>query len=252
MSLKSNFVNYLNLCFEGGFIIDDQNREPMRQIFNIFENEKYGVTIAGNTGSGKSLVFTVLNRIIHPKSELKFTIEQAQDIVHDYNNLGDEILAYFERKQIFVIDDIGIEKLGKHYGKDCNVIADIINIRYSLWVNFGVKTHFTTNLSGAELKEKYGDRIASRLNEMSKMVILTSDDRRAYRNFKGWVAVTHEKAFTVEDKQWHEMYAQMTEKRRNMTPEQIEAENKAERLQFKFGDNEAFNLFKKQLFHAEN
>ncbi len=252
MSLKSNFVNYLNLCFEGGFIIDDQNREPLRELFQIFENEKYGVLIAGNTGSGKSLAFTALNKILHPKSNLQFRIEQAQDIIHDYNNFGDEILNSFHNSQNYLIDDIGIEKIGKHYGKDCNVIGDLINIRYSQWVSNGAKTHFTTNLNGSELKEKYGDRIASRLNEMSKSVKMVSDDRRAYRNFKGWVLVSHEVAFTEEDKQWHENYAKMTAYRRNMTPEQIEAENKAERLQFKFGDNDAFNAFKKQLFHIDN
>jgi len=245
-NLKKQFTAYLAECFEGGFIIDDQNRKPMADIFETIEEGKYGVLVIGKTGSGKSIIFEALHRVLHPKSPLRFKIEQAQDIVHDYNIEGSEIFNQFSVNKNYTIDDIGIEIDGKYYGKDCNVIADLINVRYNIFKNYGATTHFTTNLDIPHLALKYGDRICSRLCEMCKVHLLSSTDRRQYRNFKGWAKISHPVAFSEEDKKWYENYRKMQEYRRNMTAEQIEAENIEGRKQFMFGNNPAFQQFKNE------
>jgi len=260
MSLKQDFKNYMDLCFDqipfenvkgeteikSGYIIDEENREPMRKIFETIEGGKFGCLVSGSTGSGKSIIFEALHRVLHPKSPLRFKIEQAQDVVHDYNIYGSEILNQFSVNRNYVIDDIGIETDGKFYGKECNVIADLINVRYNIYKTYGAVTHFTTNLNTKEITAKYGDRIASRLGEMCEIAFLATSDRRKNRTFKGWAHVIHEKGFSEEDKKWYENYRKMQEYRRNMTAEQIEAENIEGRKQFMFGNNPAFQQFKNE------
>lgn len=246
MNLKKQFTAYLSECFEGGFVVDEQNKQPMAEIFRTIETGKLGALIIGKTGSGKSIIFEALHRVLHPKSPLKFKIEQAQDIVHDYNVYGSEILNQFSVNRNFYIDDIGTEINGKYYGKDCNVIADLILIRYNIYKTYGAFTHFTTNLGIDQLMAKYGDRICSRLGEMCDTHFLDTTDRRQYRNFKGWANVIHPKGFTEEDKKWYEDYRKMQEYRRNMTPEQVEAENLEGRKNFMLVNNAAFQKYKEE------
>lgn len=250
-SLKKDFLQYLSHCFEGGFVVDTENREQLRKIFDTFENQKEGIIISGRTGSGKSLIFETLHRILNPKDPKRFLIEQAQDIVHDYNQVGSDVFKHFEQPVNFVIDDIGIENNGKYYGNDCNVIEDLIGIRYNAYKKSGAKTHFTTNLSVDQIKAKYGDRSASRLGEMCNLVVMNSVDRRSYRNFKGWKKVNHAFVFTEEEKQWHQRYKAYTEARMNMTPEEIEAENTKERREYLLGNNPAFIKFKEEFFSIQ-
>lgn len=246
--LKKEFLNYLGQCFEGGFIVDDDNRQQLRKIFDTFENCKEGIIISGKTGTGKSIIFEALHRILNPKDSKRFKIEQAQDIVHDYNQIGSDVFKLFEQPKNFVIDDIGIENIGRFYGKDCNVIEDLIGIRYNVFKNTGAKTHYTTNLSVDQLKQKYGDRSASRLGEMCNLVVMSSNDRRSYRNFKQWVKVSHSPVFSDEDKAWQERYKAYRDSRMNMTKEQIEAEHNTSRREFMLGNNPEFVKFKEQFF----
>lgn len=72
----------------------------------------------------------------------------------------------------FCFDDLGTEYNAKFYGNEANVMADIIHERYELFKTEGLITHFTTNLLRSEMKEKYGDRILSRLEEMCNFITL--------------------------------------------------------------------------------
>ena len=73
------------------------------------------------------------------------------------------------RYQLMIVDDLGVEprevmELGDAYMP----LIDLITTRYEEQLY----TIFTTNLTPAQLEEKYGKRIVDRLNEMVEKVVL--------------------------------------------------------------------------------
>ena len=68
------------------------------------------------------------------------------------------------------------------YGNKVNVIEEIILDRYDLFRKHHLITHITTNLDVEDIKEKYGERVLSRMYEMFNFIILGGDknatDRR--------------------------------------------------------------------------
>ena len=74
-------------------------------------------------------------------------------------------------------DDLGVETTGRHFGKDCNGMGEILLSRCDLFVRTcnpersrGVKTHATTNLNAQELEERYGNRVRSRMRQMFNLI----------------------------------------------------------------------------------
>ena len=63
----------------------------------------------------------------------------------------------------YCFDDLGIENTLNHFGEKINVMEEILTARYDIK---HIKTHFTSNINSAELKEKYGPRLASRMRQM--------------------------------------------------------------------------------------
>jgi len=65
---------------------------------------------------------------------------------------------------------MGVEPIGRNYGRDCNVIGEILLSRYELFLQTKLKTHATTNLSAHELEDLYGLRVRSRMKKMFNLV----------------------------------------------------------------------------------
>lgn len=77
-----------------------------------------------------------------------------------------------------IVDDLGTES-EKYvcYGNAVDVMVEkVIPWRYNVFPRF--KTSFTTNLTKQQLRDRYGERCWSRLNEMCAFVPLTHADRR--------------------------------------------------------------------------
>ena len=75
-----------------------------------------------------------------------------------------------------LIDDLGTETPGSHFGNQVNVIGELLQIRYNDR-NRHV-THATSNLDAKALKSKYGERVYSRINEMFNYIHMNGNDRR--------------------------------------------------------------------------
>ena len=164
------------------FIIDKENKKVIDFMFQYFGYLKLpakvainnpahskGVLIAGNYGSGKSVLFEI-HRKMNWKDN-KFRIVSAHEIVAKYDNEGDKGIRQYLVGNL-CIDDLGTEEQGRYYGKQEDVLRRILELRYILFKREGKKTHATTNLDLPELKERYGARIASRLNEMFNILYL--------------------------------------------------------------------------------
>lgn len=196
-SFADRFNEYGAFVLSGGYLYDGENREAINACIDVLEKNETGLVIIGNPGSGKTLFFEMAQRIIHPLNKSAFVRLSVLDIVLKFNDkaVGHSVFRLWKDKNVF-FDDLGTEDKGYLWGEKVEVFEKFIQFRYDLFRNSKVKTHFTTNLSGEQLKERYGLRCYSRLNEMCTIVMMGASskysDRRKLRNFIGLPYVHHE------------------------------------------------------------
>ena len=81
---------------------------------------------------------------------------------------NDVKFADLRRRDMLAIDDMGKEPAEiMNYGNVLNPVIDIIEHRYQ----HQLFTAITTNLTGNQIREKYGARIADRFNEMLEVIV---------------------------------------------------------------------------------
>ena len=151
-----------------------QGRNPDKQMSK--HNSNKGLMIIGKLGVGKTLTLKVIQKML--PNRIKFALNTADELVALYDTAGASGILDVIQKKERVIDDLGSESPGKHYGKDENVMERIIMGRYNLFQSEGLRTHFTTNLTPDQIQEKYGERSYSRLLEMTQFVYLSGEDNR--------------------------------------------------------------------------
>ena len=79
------------------------------------------------------------------------------------------------RYQLMIVDDLGTEpREVMEFGNVYTPLIDLITTRYEEQLY----TIFTTNLTPAQLEEKYGKRIVDRLNEMVEKVVFENESYR--------------------------------------------------------------------------
>ena len=126
------------------------------------------VLLTGPVGCGKTTIMKLIRHIVpHFRS---YQIIPSRNITFGFNNIGYGIIEDYGDSGFYCFDDIGVEPIGRHFGKDCNVIGEILLSRYELFLKNGTKTHGTTNLNAEELEERYGKRVRSRMREMFNLV----------------------------------------------------------------------------------
>ncbi len=179
------------------FVVDDENKPVLAQLVHYFAqtggsnlSTKKGVLLAGNVGSGKTMLMEIFNQLVRRSNPFyKTTARQvAKDYAADGLTALVRYLKQFRKTPVglvpvdFFFDDLGAEDNKKHFGNEANVMAEVIYDRYELYIRYGTRTHFTTNLTPDELEEKYGVRAYSRLCQMCNFLVLgnglNSKDRR--------------------------------------------------------------------------
>lgn len=153
------------------------------------ENCKYdlarSICILGCTGSGKTMTMNIMSQymlydnIAYIRNGVNmsffYTVYSARDIVSEYLKSGYPGIAKFMIMGNMCIDDIGSEiESPTHYGSKLDVISEVIEQRY----NKGLFTHFTSNLNQEQLKERYNDRVYSRIVDQANIVIMNDCDYR--------------------------------------------------------------------------
>jgi DNA replication protein DnaC len=147
-----------------------------------------GIVLAGGVGSGKTDIMRSLSATITAGGGEGFEIASCVEIVkkHDRTSRDDRdnggskiILHYGNMASDLCLDDLGEEPEGKHFGTKCEVIAEILALRYNLWKRRGYLTHFTTNIITTEaMLDKYGQRFTDRIFEMNRVLPLDGPTRR--------------------------------------------------------------------------
>ncbi|WP_329176389.1 ATP-binding protein [Streptomyces sp. NBC_01477] len=132
--------------------------------------------IAGPTGTGKThQAYGAIRALLAAGVRLRWEATTAADFHAaqrpQHGSDPEQQLWRLARSPLLLLDDLGAAKQSPWTEE---LTYRLVNHRY----NQLLPTLVTTNLPVAELRDAVGDRVASRLAEMTERVILTGHDRR--------------------------------------------------------------------------
>jgi len=167
------------LLFGDHFRIYKKDQRIIRELCNYFIKDKEsceklgidpgkGLLISGPVGCGKTSLMKLMKYIV--PHQRPYSVVASRCIVFSFNHLGYKTIEDFGDSQFFCFDDIGVEPIGRHYGRDCNVMGEILLSRYELFLETKIKTHATTNLNAEELEKRFGIRVRSRMRQLFNLI----------------------------------------------------------------------------------
>lgn len=205
---KISYLEALNAPVERKKYTADQIREFLQQVITIddenddvvwllclyfsqderFNSEGYnldkGICLFGGVGVGKT---TLMEKFFQNQRQ-SFIIKMCRAIEDEFSQNGDIVLKeygihrqasvngdpYGHQVLGYCFDDLGTEPPSKYYGKNVDVMAEVLLNRYDNKLPFN-QTHITTNLSTDEIITRYGSRVADRMQQMFNMIVFPTD-----------------------------------------------------------------------------
>ena len=179
------------MLFGEKFRIYDEDREVLLKLCYYFIRDKEncasygidvekGILLSGPVGSGKTTLMKLLRHLV--PLQRPYEMIPSRNVTFSFNHLGYRTIEDYGNTKFFCFDDLGVEPPGRFYGKDLNVMGEVLLSRYELFLqtNKKLKTHATTNLSADELEERYGHRVRSRMRELFNLIAFdeTTGDKR--------------------------------------------------------------------------
>lgn len=136
---------------------------------------KKGLMITGPVGCGKTTLLRLMQKIAVPEKSFFFCT--TRDVSFEFIQDGYQVIHLYSKgvpnqrtRSNMAFDDLGTEQTLKYFGNETNVMAEILLSRYDLYIQNGLTTHITTNLSANEIEDAYGNRVRSRLRKMCNLI----------------------------------------------------------------------------------
>lgn len=152
--------------FDSGNIQETESLQEVKKFSD--EVDALFLILAGGLGVGK----TVAAAWATDSYQLSALFVDATEIARAswYDN---EAYGRWERVDLLVIDDLGVEYADKKGGFTMQ-LDGLLNSRY----NNGLKTIITTNLTLERFKERYSERVMDRIHECGRFVELRGRNLR--------------------------------------------------------------------------
>ena len=140
------------------------------------DGHKFGLLLAGTCGNGKTTTMRAVQSVVQLLNNTRYRsgerignrLLEAKEITQLSDKDGQ--LTAYQTIPLLFLDDLGREPTEvMRYGNVTSPITELLEYRY----NQRLTTIVTTNLEPSEIREKYGDRIADRFNEMFALVSYT-------------------------------------------------------------------------------
>ena len=179
-SFKINILDIPTIYKLVIYMIKDQNTALKLQI-----DLNKGILLSGPIGCGKTSIMHLIRPFANPLSDYK--IKTCRELSFEFAKNGFDAINKYTLKQNFqsrlsgyCFDDLGTEQQIKHFGNDCNVMAEVLISRYEQFLENNSITHLTSNLSASEIEMLYGNRLRSRMRNMFNLISFNrnSNDKR--------------------------------------------------------------------------
>ena len=142
-----------------------------------------GVCIIGGVGGGKTTFIRAIQQALNAARYGSFRLFSCVEVEQNIRQASAAEssaadYSYYDTGAA-CFDDFGAENHESViFGNRVIVMAEIVQRRYNRFQAQGVKTHFTTNLSAAEMRARYGDRVFDRMKEMCNIVLFNWESFR--------------------------------------------------------------------------
>lgn len=180
--MESQSFESFNLSYYTGadLIKAQTNLKLLRDFAYGFSTEKSASwLLIGHTGLGKTHLSTATAKVVIERG-FDVVYESAQGIISSFEavRFGGDYESRHDKKyfdcDLLIIDDLGVE-VSNQFTLSC--VYNIINAR----INQNKSTIINTNLSQSELRERYADRITSRLFGEFSPLLFTGRDIRGQK-----------------------------------------------------------------------
>lgn len=163
------------------FIHTDSVEDQLRQMADWLtaDSPKFGIVLCGGCGNGKTTMLKAIQNLLNhlnirnPNARSGFSdcyglpVVDALHIANLCKTNHDKFLE-LARYDMLGIDDLGVEPMEvMSYGNIMNPVIELLSKRYDAQLF----TIVTTNLQPRQIRERYGERIADRLNEMMAKIV---------------------------------------------------------------------------------
>lgn len=169
--------------FSAHFDVDGDNQIIVKNLCCYFTDDRRfrgdlnkGLLLFGGVGTGKTTLMNYFRR----NQKASYRVMSCREIESDFSSVGEKVVhdcsynlriaenPFCQTSIGLCMDDLGTETNGKFYGKEKNVMAEILLNRYQN--QDLIFTNVTTNLSLEEIINQYGDRVADRFREMFNLI----------------------------------------------------------------------------------